>query len=211
MSVFSGRPNPEWQVPSKHPDYRKISEGLRTANNRRLVYCIDAMPAILGYRGFVVQEGKKAQLIFGRKTITLQKVLLKTMPKGLLPFTVHQDIQKMMTTGAVRADVSRLKCKRYAPVYDPTPWQGPNAAQPNRAQICNHCYNYANNRQTDDIAQPGGIMFKDRPELCNGPDVEAAAVSDGLAVLPTDPDQPVPHLPPNDPRHLVALAIWPGL
>ena len=169
------------------------------------------MPAILGYRGFVVQEGKKARLIVGHKTIILQQLLLKTMPKGLFPVTVLQDIQKMMSTGTVRTDVSRLKYKRYAPFYDPTPWQGPNAGQPNRAQICNHYYNNANNKKTDDIAQPGGIRFQDQLDLCNGPDVQAAAVSDGLAVLPTGPNQPVPNLPPNDPGHMVALAIWPGL
>lgn len=98
----------------------------------------------------------------------------------------------LLTTGA---------CCRI-PAYEPTFWNDSGTIQ-----YYNNCYNYGNNKRTDTFAQPGR-RSGDYPNPMECAEVAAAAVSDGLEVLPASgvcPDDKVkvalfvdPDLPVDD-------------
>ena len=201
VAVYSGRVDPTWSVPSSHPYYKEISGLLLTSKT----YSVDAMPARLGYKGFVVLEGKKAQLIVGRETTKLQQLLLQTAKRGLLSDAVLQEIATAMNTGAAKAEIIPGKRKRYAPPYNRDLWPGL------AGRLCNNCYNYANIRRTNDIAEPG-LGGNQQYQHIDVASIRAAARRDGLTVanpygLPNDP---IPIVPAENPRHLVAGFVWPG-
>lgn len=199
VAIFSGMSDPMWKVSQSDPNYREISDLLRASKT----YSTDAMTPRLGYRGFIVQEGKEAQLVVGLETVILQHRLLQSMPPGLLSNEVIGLIQEEINSGA--AEAKHVVSKRMAHPYNPGRWQGLNF----RARICNNCYNYANIRQTNDFAQPG-VGGRNPFGALTGPNVEAAAVTDGLALLaPQPPPGPVV-VPPAGNSHMVALVVWPG-
>ena len=201
LGIFSGNPEPEWKVLSSQPNY----QGIRTLLLATNTYSTDAMRSRLGYKGFIVQEGKKAQLIVGPESKKLQLLLLKSMPKGLLTDAVIKVVQDEINSGAVTADVSKLVAKRYAPPYNPGPWGGIHF----RAKLCNNCYNYASRVVTNSFAMPGtgsGHLFG----APAGPAVVTAAVWDGLVnMAPQPPPGPVT-VPPAGNIHMMALVVWPG-
>ena len=174
------------------------------------------MPARLGYKGFLVQDTikKESDLIVGPNTVPLQQLLLKTMPKGIIPKATLKSVSEEIRQGKVSADVQVTK--RFAPRYFPSEWNG------NRARLLrNNCYNYANDIPTNTRAQPGrgyaralGIPY--RHVALNAAAVRRAAVRDGLRVVnvrrpPQGPfaQNPLPRVP-NGPRHLVALVVEQG-
>ena len=201
VGIFSGNPDPEWKLLSSQPNYQEISTLLLATKT----YSEDDMPSRLGFKGFIVQEGKKAQLIVGPESKNLQKILLASMPTGLLADNVTKVIQDEISSGAVTADVSKSVAKRYAPPYTPFQWGGIFY----RRRLCNNCYNYATTIVTNTYARPGrgsghpfGVPF--------GPAVIHAACWNGMVnMTPQPPPGPVTVAPVGFPN-MVALVVWPG-
>lgn len=220
LVVFSGRPDPKWDIRPTHPRYREIVSQLQIAKKAKLTFRPKDMPARLGFKGFLVKDTmkKKSDLIVGPKTVPLQQLLLKTIPKGIIPKVTLKSVSKEINQGKVFADVQATK--RFAPDYLPSWWNGNN----DRLQY-NNCYNYANDRATNTFAQPGryfalarGLVARARAYALalRGAAVQAAAVNDGLQVVnvPRPPQGPFAQNPlprvPTGPRHLVALVVNPG-
>lgn len=213
LIVFSGRPNPKWKILSTNPGYKGIVTMLQNAKNAKLTYRPVDMPARLGYKGFLVQSTmkKESDLFVGPKTATLQKLLLKTMPAGIISKAKLQSVSEEINQGKVYAKVQTIK--RFAPDYFPSSWNG----IPDRLKN-NNCYNYANDKATGTFAQPGrahdlraGLAYNLR--ITSGEVVQAAAVNDSLQVVnvPRPPQGPfvqnrLPRVP-EGPRHLVALVV----
>jgi len=72
---------------------------------------------------------------------------------------------------------------------------------------CYNCYNYANDKQTVFLAQPGGPGAIPA-DGCTCDNVTKAATGDGLVQVVWSPGDPEPVCPPNS--CLVALAVQPG-
>ena len=199
MAIFSGRRDPVWSIPATG----KIKQLLDSARKQGFAYYTKYIPARLGFKGFVVKEGKHAQLFVGQKTTELQLLLLQTIPKRLLKSGTYKMVEKAIRSGKVKAEGDSRKYKRYAPPYNPEQWNANDFVM-----ICNNCYNYATDQFLNNTAVPGNL---DLDEPMTGQTVKDAAVRDGLEVLhnhPT-PADPVP-APPADNRHLVALVVEPG-
>ncbi|CAH3107855.1 unnamed protein product [Porites lobata] len=174
------------------------------------------MPARLGFKGFLVQEGKnEPYLIIGPETKELQLQLLASMPldlpgdSSLLEDNI-KEVKEAVNSGVIIAEevpqpsASTLRSKRAAPPYLPQQW-----FLNRKIRECNNCYNYANNVRTYTFAQPGeatGTPF----QLNNPPSVQASAVSDNLAVLAPNPPQPLVLPNPGPNQHYVALVVDPG-
>lgn len=209
LVIYSGLPDPEWDVLESDPDYSQIQILLSNARADGFVFSPEATPAKLGYKGFLVRDASMvAQLIVGSDTIPLQQQLLASMPRAgiLISDYFRQGIMEIIRSGTVSAEGGGPRRKRAAPVYNPALWNN-NAF----TRLNNNCYNYANDIITNTFAQPGrgsGQIFN-RP--LNGPNVRDAAIRDGLQVLAPHPGaaDPVP-VAPVGPRHLAALFIAPG-
>ena len=211
LVVFSGRPDPKWRILSTNPGYKKIVTMLQNATNAKLTYRPIDMPARLGYKGFLVQNSmkKESDLIVGPKTATLQKLLLKTMPVGIISKAKLQSVSKEINQGKVHAEVQSTK--RFAPDYFPDWWND----NPDRLEY-NNCYNYANDIATGTFAIPGRAHALRTGLVANiggynlaetsGEVVQAAAVDDGLQVV-NDPQLPQGPFAQNPSRHLVALVV----
>ena len=170
------------------------------------------LPQRLGYKGFIVQSGRRARLIVGPKTTKLQLQLLDTIPRNLLSTAYVKHIRSEINSGAVKASTSSQRSARNAPPYEPNQWRGIR-------RICNNCYNYANNKPLNNFAQPG----YNRPPNPNPNPIPipvqltqfsrrilAAAEGDGLTRLAFNGAVP-PNPAPGDNRHVVALFAQPGL
>ena len=185
LIVFSGRPNPKWKILSTNPGYKGIVTMLQNAKNAKLTYRPVDMPARLGYKGFLEQNSmkKESDLIVGLKTATLQKLLLKTMPAGIISKAKLQSVSEEINQGKVYAKVQTTK--RFAPEYFPSSWN----SKPDRLKK-NNCYNYANDKATGTFAQPGradalraGLIANIRAynrRITSGEVVQAAAVNEGV-------------------------------
>lgn len=83
LLLFSGEPDPEWQIIPSNPHYQKIQRLLESARKDGLSYGAEQIPAELGYRGILVKTAStvnaKPELIMGRKTVQLQKLFLQTV------------------------------------------------------------------------------------------------------------------------------------
>ncbi|XP_015759333.1 PREDICTED: uncharacterized protein LOC107338609 [Acropora digitifera] len=115
LIVFSGRPNPKWKILSTNPGYKGIVTMLQNAKNAKLTYRPVDMPARLGYKGFLVQSTmkKESDLIVGPKTATLQKLLLKTMPAGIISKAKLQSVSEEINQGKVYAKLERSAWRKY--------------------------------------------------------------------------------------------------
>ena len=144
MVVFSGRPDPKWDIRPTHASYRAIVSQLQIAKKAKLTFRPEDMPAQLGFKGFLVKDTmkKESDLIVGPKTLALQQLLLQTIPKGIIPEVTLKSVSQEINQGKVFADVQATK--RFAPDYFPSWWNGNNYRLRN-----NNCYNYANDRATD--------------------------------------------------------------
>ena len=109
LGIFSGRPDPEWQVLTSDPNYKEIERLLEIARASGFIYRQKDMPPRLGYKGFLVHntENQKAQseLVVGPQTVELQQLLLKTTPDGLLPKEFCKKISEEINSGTVKANV----------------------------------------------------------------------------------------------------------
>ncbi|XP_068758286.1 uncharacterized protein [Montipora capricornis] len=190
-----------------------IKKYLQEARDLGMSYRHEHMPATLGYKGFLVHESnaKEAELIVGKETMELQNLLLKTMPKGLIP----DDLVPKIEQGIRLVDVPRQAKEAllqeglqapvagYAPKLNLRRWNDYSLVR-----INNNCYNYANDKITNSFAQPGtasGHPFRNfTPE-----ELLRASESDGLLKLNVGPDDPVPAAP-KQPNCLVALFVDTG-
>ena len=195
LVVFAGRPDPQWLIGLNNTnscgEYNctEIQSHLTKARQSNYVYSHSCIPLKTGYKGFLVQTEKEGEvLIVGPETVTLQLLLLESMPESLKPTgALHQRIRSEIVSGTVSQD-----CTKYT--FHPAPWN----TNENTRRL-NNCYNYANIQITNSYAQPGrgsgGPFF---PWIT--PDaVRDAAVLDGLHVVP----------PPAN-GHLVALFFAKG-
>lgn len=213
LAVFSGRPDPQWEVFPSSIRYKKIQQLLDAARRQGHVYNPDDIPSRLGYKGFLIDEPigmkQRSELILGPETTELQLQLLHTLPVDEFELEkvqqfieeVSQEITQVAKTKGKPSTSSRIK--RYAYPYEPNRWNVPFTI------ANNNCYNYANNKATNTYAQPGrgsGDMLTAFVPAS----VRNSAVNDGLENLDTDPlpAQPVPK-PPNGKKHLVALVVHP--
>lgn len=109
LGIFSGRPDPEWQVLTSDPNYKDIERLLEDARASGFIYRHVNMPSRLGYKGFLVldtaKEKAQPELIVGPQTVELQQLLLKTIPDGLLPKEFCKKISEEIDTGNVKANV----------------------------------------------------------------------------------------------------------
>ena len=177
LAVFSGRADPEWMVFSSDTvNYNAIQKLLGDARGKFL-YLPEQMPPRLGYKGFLVQEGKEEHLILGGETMQLQLLLLSTLPAGFLLKDDIEDIKVDIASGTIKAEVDGARLKRYAHPFDRFGVWGNK-----RAKLCNNCYNYANIRISSNYAQPGFGSGQRFTEYTTA-NIVAAAVRDGLEAL----------------------------
>lgn len=83
VQIYSSLPDPEWTITTKDPNYKAISTLLLAAKNTRLTHSIEATPARLGFKGFIVTEGNAAHLLLGKETEKLHSLLLESRAEGL--------------------------------------------------------------------------------------------------------------------------------
>jgi len=109
LGIFSGRPDPEWQVLTSDSQYRDIERLLEIARASGFIYRHVNMPSRLGYKGFLVldtgKEKAQPELVVGPQTVELQQLLLKTIPDELLPKEFCKKISEEIDTGNVKANV----------------------------------------------------------------------------------------------------------
>ena len=108
LAIFSGRPDPEWQILTSDPNHAEIERLLNVARSGGFVYGFKDMPARLGYKGFLLRDATKEnaepELIIGPHTARLQQLLLKTVPENILSENLHSKISKAIGTGAETAE-----------------------------------------------------------------------------------------------------------
>jgi len=200
--IFSGRPDPHWEIQANAPKMAQIKVLLLLAKKTKTFYKRDDIPARLGYKGFLVTFEGEERLILGPKTLALQQLLFETMPGGSIPNKIVARTLQTIKAGTVLpaeevlVQQQQVRRKRYAPPFDIAPWMGA-AVKTN-----NNCYNYANIRITNTFAQPGrgstGIYA-----AITAAAVRAASVADGLVVVANGNF-------PAGARHVVALVVEDG-
>lgn len=218
LSIYSGLPDPVWKFDSQHESFKAIKEHLDDARGKGITYRHEQMPSILGFRGFLVQsfDAEQADLIVGKGTEALQKLLLDSMPEGLIRDDLRKTILQAIDSGAVSAktpdksqsttsqDVSREigKILHYAPPLDLARWNT------TCVQSKNNCYNYANDKITNTFAQPGRASGNPITDITVA-QVLAAVESDGWLKMDVPPGAPCPTAP-EQPNCLVALFVAVG-
>ena len=103
LAIYSGVPDPVWTVDPSHQNFSKIKEHLDRARNEEKSYRHYHMPPIVGYKGLLVDppEAKDTEWVVGHETKKLQKLLVETMPKDLIPDTLHKKILKAIESTSV--------------------------------------------------------------------------------------------------------------
>lgn len=223
LAIFSGVPDPVWTVHSGHESFKKFKEHLHNARTTRKIYRHEHMSSVLGYKGFLVHPPKAAEdeLVVGHETKELQKLLLETMPEGLMPTTLRQKILHAIEDGSVshqtqmasREDFLQDPSKgtkdekailHYAPKVNLARWNSYSLVRLN-----NNCYNYAENNITNSFAQPGYASGNPITSL-TPQGVLRASESDGLVKMDVAPSDPCPPAP-KQPNCLVALTVAEGV
>ena len=222
LAIYSGVPDPVWTVDHSHQNFSKIKAHLDRARNEGKSYRHDHMPSIVGYKGLLVHppEAEDAELVVGHETKELQKLLVETMPKDLIPGTLQKKILKAIESTSVplqtksvpdkqalKAPTTRHKgdgkIQHYAPELNLDLWNSTPTVQSR-----NNCYNYANDKITNSLAQPGtgsGAPF----DRLTAQEILAASERDGLVKLDVAPQDPCPEAP-EQPNCLVALVVAEG-
>lgn len=230
LVIFSGLPDPVWTVHPRHEKFEEMKRHLDSARSGRNTYRHEHLSPHLGFRGFLVHhpEAEYEELIVGKETKALQKLLLDTMPDEVIPATLRQKIYQAIESEAVSAylpdasqrasphDVSQAptkttaktatditKIQHYAPALNLPRW--------NKYEVIrryNNCYNYANGKITNSFAQPGYASGQPIQSL-TPEEVLKAAMSDGLLKMDVPPTAPVPEAP-EQPNCLIALVVAEG-
>ena len=205
-----------------------MREHLHNARANGNTYRHEHMPATLGYKGFLLHhpEDEQEALIVGRETVAFQKLLLDTMPEGLISDALRQKISQAIHSGAVspnvpdgsqtapRGDISQVPSKKvkavgkiqhYAPKLNLARWNDEKLIRRN-----NNCYNYGNDKITNSFAQPGYASGHPIPlPSFTSADVLSSAESDGLEKMNVPSTDPCPEAP-EQPNCLVALVVEEG-
>jgi hypothetical protein len=219
IDVFSGRPNPSWQLPVVVG--RTVFELINDSGLRLLTLPVP-FPSRLGYRGLqiglpidIVQKYRVSPLLDIPAVLIIEHLALFRELAGIVKFAGFLGIEELYKFVLLVIDLLQ---KTIAPPasgspgatttnpcpfemlpFDPKPWNE-GAYKPT-----NNCYAYASNKRAKypSKPQPGigsGAMFSS----LSGADVAAAAKRDGAHdVGDCFPDSEAP-------RMLVALVIWPG-
>ena len=227
LVIYSGVPDPVWSVDSGHDGFKIMKEHLHRARTTGKILRHQDMPSILGYKGFLVHppEAEEPELAVGQETKELQKLLLKTMPEGLISKDLRQKIlQEIESTrvphpssaplGAQRASLQEVsqaprkrdiagKIQHYAPKLNLYRW---NTEALVRGY--NNCYNYANDKITNSLAQPGTASGRPATQITRDA-LLRSSISDGLLQIDVKPEDPCPEAP-EKPNCLVALFVAPG-
>ncbi|XP_020624765.1 uncharacterized protein LOC110062231 [Orbicella faveolata] len=205
-----------------------MKEHLYRARITGNIYRHQHMPAILGHKGFLVHlpQAEEAELVVGQETKELPKLLLETMPEGLISEALRQKILQAIeltnvpnpSNASLEAQTAMLqevsqtpsrgykaeKIQHYVPKLNLDRWNSYPLVLGN-----NNCYNYANDKITNSFAQPGRAsghpIGQVTPEELLQP-----SESDGLVKLDVGPDDPCPEAP-EQPNCLVALFVDPGV
>ena len=107
LAIYSGLPDPIWTIKSCHKSYQEVKQHLDDARGRRITYRHEDMPAVLGYKGFLVRlpEAEQVELVVGQETVALQNLLLESMPEGLISDTLCKTTFQAINSGAVSASI----------------------------------------------------------------------------------------------------------
>ena len=226
LAIYSGVPDPVWTIdPRRHRNFSEIKRHLQTARTEGKSYRHDHMPSIVGYKGLLVHPPKEkdAEWVVGHETKELQKLLVETMPKGLIPDNLYQTIleaiesksaplrtksvshKQALKEAPITSHKGDGKIQHYAPKLNLDLWNSTPTVQSR-----NNCYNYANDKITNSFAQPGtgsGLPY-DRFHLTRK-EILAASERDGLVKLDVAPEDPCPKAP-EQPNCLVALFVAEG-
>jgi len=227
LAIYSGVPDPVWWVHSGHDSFNKMKDHLHGARTTRNLYRHQHMPATLGYKGFLVHppEAEEAELVVGQETKEFQRLLLETMPEGLIPEALREKISQAIELTSVphpsnapleaqrtsHQEVSQASSKEYktdriqhyAPKLNLDRWNTYSIIQTK-----NNCYNYGNDKITNSFAQPG--RASGHPYGAITPEeLLKASESDGLVKMNVEPEDPCPEAP-EQPNCLVALFVAPG-
>ena len=226
LAIYSGVPDPVWTIhPRRHRNFSKIKEHLDRARNEGKSYRHDHMPSIVGYKGLLVhppgaEDAEDAEWVVGHETKELQKLLVETMPEGLILDTLQKKILKAIESTsfhlqtesvshieASKAPITRRKgdgkIQHYAPELNLDLWNSTPTVQSR-----NNCYNYANDKITNSCAQPGTGSGA-RYNSLTREEILAASERDGLVKLDVAPEDPCPEAP-EQPNCLVALVVAEG-
>ena len=222
LAIYSGVPDPVWTVHPRYEHLNEIKMHLQRARTKGKSYRHEHMPSIVGYKGLLVHppEAKDAEWVVGHETKELQKLSVETMPKGLIPDTLHKKILQaiestsvpLQTESASREEVSQAPIKRhkvdgkiqhYAPELNLDLWNSTPTVQSR-----NNCYNYANDKITNSFAQPGTGSGAPYSSLTSE-EILRASEQDGLVKLDVAPKDPCPEAP-EQPNCLVALVVDEG-
>jgi hypothetical protein len=221
LQVFSGRPNPVWQLTEK--EEAELNEKLNSARNF-VAKRPSGVFGGLGYRGFSL--ARSADHPHGPLAMAVHEGILErgasapnlvddvgleswlaNLGASHIPAEVREHVTAQLNQGSsistfqfpATVAPSCPPCHAAdAPTYNPGMWNTPTV-QPH-----NNCYNYANDRITNTFAQPGRATGH-QATIMACPNVNAGATSDGL------------HNVPNFSGTLqkgagwyVALVVWPN-
>lgn len=208
--VYSGVPDPVWWVQPSHEKFKELKrlhgDARATGNTHRHEH----IPAILGYKGFLVHhpDSERAELILGKETTSLQMLLFSTMPKGAIHESLLEKVPKAIHSVSPihvrQTRYDKTDPSHYAPNYNPDRWNDSSLILWN-----NNCYNYANQKITNTFAQPGKASGNPITPPLTAAKTLSGAESDGLAKMDVPETYPVPQAPPM-PNCLVALVVAPG-
>lgn len=203
LAVFSGRPDPQWQVSlvTNAALFNQIQDAIAKGQGLKS----SQMPSILGYKGFLVQKaGSKEEYLFvGKNSVDVQTSLIRSIPPKTLSPEFTNNLIKAITGAKVTSDLMRTKRRAF-------PFDAATKAYWRDRQMDNNCYNYATNIKTNTYAQPGNAhgIHLNTPFTFNG--VKNAAIQDGLAEFKHNIELPPP-IPNHPTTHLVALVVATGL
>jgi hypothetical protein len=220
LHVFSGRPDPSWQLtPKQEREFEERLRGSQTITAERPSGLVGG----LGYRGFSVR--RSAASPFGDMHLLVHEGIFDQgtgLPNLIDP---HGTEQWLLTTGGrgIVEDLANHVSANFrpsqqtfanlltlegdgcpacvaidAPTYEPTRWNIPTV------QPYNNCYNYANNRPTNTFAQPGRASGHPN-SVMSCAKVSPAAQYDGLRPVGAFNDA----IEAGE-GYYIALVVWPG-
>lgn len=220
LDVFSGRPNPSWDLSSWH------ARELQARLSEKRVPPVHLERPMLGFRGLIVtaqhdEAGRRglpvtfrlgapvsAQTTAGAMTASAEpetrpvaQWLLRSAAPWVHPLLLAYaatQLQARSSLGpasapeaALRAGPKITACLQSSP-YNPEFWDDPGV------QPFNNCYNFATNFRSDTTAQPGRLSGAQYSDFSCW-NVGMAASFDGVGTAC------------QFPSNFVALVIWPGV
>lgn len=209
LHIYSGRPDPTWELSDEQA--REFIERVGKIEKRVPAESLERYGG-LGYSGFTIDSvgekalGEKVGIYKGSinlahsdfnlsdDNLELEQWILSTADKNLsedIKVYVNQELlnkKKLIYPEELATKI--------APAYNPEKWN----SNPTTCK-CNNCYNYANDKITNDFAQPGlgsGQCWTD----LNCSEVTTAAQRDGQISVSSFSSNP-------DNGHFIALVSWP--